>query len=110
MLYTIGYEGLDISSFVEELREQKIRVLIDVRELPLSRKKGFSKSALNTVVTAAGVKYIHLRDLARREKSATNCELPETGRNTASAIKPIWTNRRMRWRPLLNWLPTARSA
>ena len=63
MLYTIGYESLDASRFVQELRQQNIHVLIDVRELPLSRKRGFSKSALDTLVTAAGVKYVHLRDL-----------------------------------------------
>lgn len=63
MLYTIGYEGLDAERFLGELRTHQIRVLIDVRELPLSRKPGFSKSALSELLTAAGVEYRHLREL-----------------------------------------------
>ena len=43
---TIGYEGSTIGDFVAALRHASINVLIDVRELPLSRKKGFSKNQL----------------------------------------------------------------
>ncbi|MBF6596031.1 MAG: DUF488 domain-containing protein [Thermaceae bacterium] len=36
---------------------------MDVRELPLSRKKGFSKAALAANVESLGIRYIHLREL-----------------------------------------------
>jgi uncharacterized protein (DUF488 family) len=38
-------------------------VLADVRELPLSRRRGFSKTALAGAVEAAGIEYRHLRAL-----------------------------------------------
>ena len=43
-LFTIGYEGLDQRQFIAHLVHNKISVVADVRHLPLSRKKGFSKS------------------------------------------------------------------
>lgn len=63
MLYTIGYEGVNTESFVAELKSKGISVLVDVREMPLSRKKGFSKTALAELVTAEGIEYRHLRAL-----------------------------------------------
>lgn len=59
-LMTIGYEGLDISAFLAALKSNKVAALIDVRELPLSRKKGFSKSALSAAVENAGISYLHM--------------------------------------------------
>lgn len=63
MLYTIGYEGVNTERFVAELKRSGIKVLVDVREMPLSRKKGFSKNALAELVSAAGIEYRHLRAL-----------------------------------------------
>lgn len=63
MLYTIGYEGLDVFSVVDALKAHGVRVLIDVRELPLSRKRGFSKTALSEALADAGVQYVHLKEL-----------------------------------------------
>jgi len=74
-LYTVGYEGADIGDFAKALADFGIRTLIDIREVPLSRKRGFSKRALSENMTTAGVKYLHIgqlgdpkagRDAARR--------------------------------------------
>ena len=46
--YTIGYEGMIIEAFIASLCAQRIAHLVDVREVALSRKKGFSKSAFYT--------------------------------------------------------------
>ena len=43
-LLTIGYEGVKIEEFLDTLLEAEVTVLLDIRELPLSRKKGFSKN------------------------------------------------------------------
>lgn len=43
-LLTIGYEGRKIDEFIERLKEFNISRLIDVREIPFSRKPGFSKT------------------------------------------------------------------
>jgi uncharacterized protein (DUF488 family) len=59
-VFTIGYEGADIETFVACLVDAQIRVIVDVRELPLSRKKGFSKSALSYALSLEGILYVHL--------------------------------------------------
>lgn len=58
-LYTFGYEGLDIAAFIERLQSAGIRSVVDVRELPLSRKRGFSKTAFSEALAAAGIAYFH---------------------------------------------------
>ena len=45
-LYTAGYEGLTIDAFIARLKQAGIDRVLDVREYPLSRKKGFSKKCL----------------------------------------------------------------
>ena len=72
---TIGYEGATIDRFVATLRHASIDVLIDVRDLPLSRKKGFSKNQLAETLAASGIEYVHLRGLGD----------PKDGRNAARA-------------------------
>lgn len=62
-VYTIGYEGSSIEDFIATLISQKISVLIDIRDRPLSRKKGFSKNALAEALQSQGIEYIHLKGL-----------------------------------------------
>lgn len=62
-VYTIGYEGADIDTFLKTLCEQGIETLVDVRELPLSRKKGFSKNRLREALQLVGIGYIHMKSL-----------------------------------------------
>jgi uncharacterized protein (DUF488 family) len=58
-LFTFGYEGLSIEAFIERLREARVDLIVDVRELPLSRKKGFSKSAFREHLATVGIDYDH---------------------------------------------------
>lgn len=60
-LYTIGYEGRDLDELIAMLRGHRIGHVIDVRELPLSRRRGFSKTPLSHALAAAGIGYTHLR-------------------------------------------------
>lgn len=60
---TIGYEKAALSDFVSTLVEQGVSVLLDVREMPISRRRGFSKSALSQAVRDAGIEYQHERRL-----------------------------------------------
>ena len=62
-VFTIGYEGLDIDAFMSLLTEHGIDTIVDVRELPLSRKPGFSKKALASVLNLSGLEYVHMVDL-----------------------------------------------
>ncbi len=62
-VFTMGYEGASIEDFVATLIVSKVDTIIDVREYPISRKKGFSKTAFSNFLNAYGIKYIHLVDL-----------------------------------------------
>jgi transcriptional regulator with XRE-family HTH domain len=62
-LWSAGYEGRDIDSFVASLLSSRINVVADVRLTPISRKKGFSKTRLEEALAEASIEYTHLRGL-----------------------------------------------
>lgn len=59
-IFTIGYEGLDLPGFTAALARHGVETVVDVRELPLSRKRGFSKQALRHELQLAGFGYVHM--------------------------------------------------
>jgi len=62
-LATIGYEGASSEDFDDALRRAKIELLVDVRAVAGSRRRGFSKTALSDRLRNAGVGYVHFREL-----------------------------------------------
>ena len=62
-IFTIGYEGLSLQQFIARLKKFNVRYLVDVRENPLSRKKGFSKTSLKSILEAEDIQYAHFRAL-----------------------------------------------
>lgn len=58
-LLTIGYEGREIDEFINRLKSFDVTRLVDVREIPLSRKKGFSKTILGQRLKDERIEYIH---------------------------------------------------
>ena len=62
-VFTIGYEGTTVPEFITALKGAKVEHVIDVRALPLSRRPGFSKSALRAALDEAGIEYTHLKAL-----------------------------------------------
>ncbi|WP_114392294.1 DUF488 family protein [Oleisolibacter albus] len=62
-LFTIGYEGASQAAVLAALRRAGVRTLIDVRDLPLSRRAGFSKTPLAAGLAGAGIAYVHLKGL-----------------------------------------------
>lgn len=62
-LSTIGYEGASLADFVATLKAAGIEQLIDIRELPQSRRPGFSKNILASTLETQGIGYLHLRAL-----------------------------------------------
>ncbi|HEY5329824.1 MAG TPA: DUF488 domain-containing protein [Acidobacteriaceae bacterium] len=74
-LVTIGYEGADLADFVATLRAVNVLRIIDVRELAISRRKGFAKKALSAALAGVGIEYVHLRGLGD----------PKPGREAARA-------------------------
>ena len=62
-LYLIGYEKAGLAEFLATLGAAGVATVVDVRDLPLSRRAGFSKRQLQAAVEAAGMRYVHLRAL-----------------------------------------------
>jgi uncharacterized protein (DUF488 family) len=58
---TLGYQQRTIKEFIGLLVDAGVDVLIDVRETPWSHKPGFSKTALQARLAAAGIEYVHAR-------------------------------------------------
>lgn len=76
-LYTIGYEGLSLVQLIAVLRENCVQTLVDVRELPLSRKPGFSKTRLSEALELAGIHYVSIKELG--SPRALRHEFRDTG-------------------------------
>lgn len=60
---SVGYEGRELDTFVDDLVAQRVQVLVDVRLNPISRKRGFSKTRLTEALWAAGTGLKHLVDI-----------------------------------------------
>lgn len=60
---SIGYERKTVNDLVAQLINQGVRVLVDVRLTPLSRKPGLSKTKLSEALAAVGIDYVHHRAL-----------------------------------------------
>ena len=92
-VFTIGYEGATMETFLAALEGAGVQRVIDVRQLPLSRRPGFSKAPLAATLKEHGIGYVHLkalgtpkpgRDAAKKGDRATletvyagQLELPE---------------------------------
>ena len=63
-LGSVGYERhKDHRAFAQYLRDAGVERLIDVRQLPISRRRGYAKSALAKAMAEIGIEYVHLKAL-----------------------------------------------
>lgn len=62
-IYSVGYEGLEVTGLVEILRSARVTALVDVRLNPTSRRPGWSKKSLQAALEAARISYRHERSL-----------------------------------------------
>ncbi|MDA8238961.1 MAG: DUF488 domain-containing protein [Nitrospiraceae bacterium] len=62
-VFTIGYEERTIDEFLGRLKKHGISTLIDVREIPYSRKRDFSKTRISEHLRSAGINYVHVGKL-----------------------------------------------
>jgi uncharacterized protein (DUF488 family) len=74
-LFTIGYEGASTEDFVATLKRAGVQRIIDIRQLPQSRRRGFSKNQLATILAESEIEYCHVRQLGD----------PKHGRDAARA-------------------------
>lgn len=62
-LVTIGYEGKSLEAYLNQLLQDSVTLLCDVRRNPLSRKYGFAKGTLSKACEGVGIRYEHLPEL-----------------------------------------------
>ncbi len=63
VLFTIGYEGISLEAYLNRLIRNDIKVLVDVRNNPVSQKFGFSKGQLIKYCNALGIEYMHFAEV-----------------------------------------------
>lgn len=73
-VYTAGYEGKSIDSFLNGLVEAGIMHLIDVRMNPIARRYGFHRSTLSRLCDHLGIKYTHVPALGIPSELRQNLE------------------------------------
>lgn len=62
-IYTAGYEGISVDTFLNMLVQKGIKRLIDVRNNPIARRYGFHKSTLDRLTGNLGIEYVHFPQL-----------------------------------------------
>ncbi len=63
VLFTIGYEGISLEEYLNRLLINDVKILVDVRNNPMSMKYGFSKSQLKRYCGSLGIEYLHLPEV-----------------------------------------------
>ena len=77
-IWTIGHSTRAIDEFISLLTEKEIKLLVDVRAFPASKRyPQFNKDALAESLTAHGIRYEHFPELGGKRKSKPD------SRNTA---------------------------
>lgn len=62
-IFTIGYEGATQAEVITALAAAGVKLLVDVRAVPLSRRPGFSKNVLASGLREAGIEYVGFKAL-----------------------------------------------
>ncbi len=58
-LFTLGYQAHTARTMLQVLRKYGIKLVVDVRRNPISRKPGFSKTRLASFLSQKGIEYLH---------------------------------------------------
>jgi len=76
VLCSIGYEGLTLEGYINRLIRHGVKVVCDVRKNPLSRKFGFSKTALRRSLESMDIEYRHFPELGipSDKRQELNCQ------------------------------------
>ena len=74
-VFTIGYEGANLSDFLATLTGAGVQRVVDVRDRAQSRRPGFSKKALQLALETVSIEYEHRKPLGD----------PKPGRDAARA-------------------------
>jgi len=92
-IFTIGYEGRTLESYLNELLRSGVTLLCDVRKNPISRKYGFSKNTLAKACEGVGIRYEHLPELGiaseQRQGLETQADYDELFEDYERASLPL---------------------
>ena len=70
VIYSIGHSTHTIAEFLAMLRSFDIKIIVDIRRFPGSRKfPQFDQENLKVSLNEAGIQYIHMLDLGGRRKA-----------------------------------------
>ena len=84
-LYTIGHSTRTAEELLELLRRHDVRQIVDVRAFPGSRRHPhFGREALNALLSANGVAYVHSPELGGRRRLRPTAQ-PTAWRNASFA-------------------------
>jgi len=75
-VFTAGYEGRSVDSFLNLLLQSGIRQLVDVRKNPIARRYGFHRSTLDRLCGKLGINYEHVPALGIRSDKRQNLDAP----------------------------------
>ena len=73
-LFTIGYQGRSLESYLNVLIQEGATILCDVRKNAISRKYGFSKKTLAGACDGVGIRYVHLPELGIESRQRQGLE------------------------------------
>jgi uncharacterized protein (DUF488 family) len=88
-LFTVGYQGQSIVTFLEVLLAHGITTVIDVRERPYSRKPDFNKKRLGAHLAAEGIAYTHLVELGTPKPIRDEVRRSKDYRAFFAAVTPL---------------------
>jgi len=71
-IFSIGYESKSFDHYLNQLVQNNIQILIDVRKNALSMKYGFSKNQLKNALEKLRIDYLHLPELGIVSKKRTD--------------------------------------
>ena len=73
-IFTMGYQGWQVDGFLNYIMQKGVRMVIDVRNNPVSRSYGFHKKTLSRLCTNVGVEYTHFPMLGIKPEMRTNLD------------------------------------
>jgi len=69
VLFTIGHSTRTLEELIDVLRVHRIETLVDIRSFPMSRRlPHFNREALEKGLSAAGIRYVWMKELGGRRK------------------------------------------
>jgi len=63
ILFTIGYEGISLEEYLVRLLTNDVKILVDVRNNPVSMKYGFNKNQLKRFCESLDIQYLHFPEV-----------------------------------------------